>query len=48
MEPIYLKWLKQSFKVFKPEFLKATSFKDETKLYSKIVFDTFWLSKIFI
>ena len=26
---------KQSFKIFKPEVLKATSFEDETKLYSK-------------
>ena len=26
---------KQSFKIFKPEVLKTTSFEDETKLYSK-------------
>ena len=42
----HLKCLKQSFKIFKPEVLKATSFKRWNETVFQNFCDTYWLSKM--
>ena len=41
-----LKCLKQSFKILKPELLKATSFKKWNETVFQTFCDTYWLSKM--
>ena len=43
---VHLKRLKQSFKNFKPEVLKAASFERRNETGFQNFFDTYWLSKI--